>query len=734
MKKLLLLLLSFVAVLGMSAEEVTLDFSNPATFGYAVPEAGKYTQVATGESVTDSPISIGVTYTTGNGLRFFANTNSGVVNLRAYVGSTMTIEAGGATITKIVINGSNLGSSYLTGENYADGTWEGSATSVVLNCIKSTVQMNTLTVTYEGGTTKTVKKPTFGGDFSFKESTQATLSAEEGCKIYYSYDQGDFDNVEDDCILYTAPITLTATTILYAQAIDAEGNKSQIASQQYSKVSAMTIAEVMAAASGTNVEVEATVVALCQKGAVIGDETGYMYYYANKLPELAIGDKAVFSGAISAYGGFNQMPENTVVAKSGTTSVSYPTATTLDGAGIDAWVAAPQIQYVTYTGKLSISGTYYNVEVEGATAKGSIIVPTAEVLGEITNGSTVTVTGFAMYTSGSTTKYINTIATSIQLKSAPQPEKVDHITIQEFLEKADPETTYELTGKVTEIKNTNYGNLYIEEDGVSLYLYGVTSPGKTFAELGISVGDMLTVKGKYTTYQETPQISNAEFVKVEKGEAEKITVATLAEFTNGGFETWTDGKLNQWQPRTTAGGATLEQSSDAHSGNYSVLVKGATSNKRLGSTEIRVSAGWYTYTIYAKAAAETGAARPGYVPVTLNEDETAFNSLTGKEYVYFADATAVTNAEWTKIQYTFQLEEDAIISILVMNPKNSGDVLIDDAELRTATEEEIIAAGVSALTTDNGRQTTDKIYDLQGRSVKAATRGLFIQNGVKVLR
>ncbi len=43
-------------------------------------------------------------------------------------------------------------------------------------------------------------------------------------------------------------------------------------------------------------------------------------------------------------------------------------------------------------------------------------------------------------------------------------------------------------------------------------------------------------------------------------------------------------------------------------------------------------------------------------------------------------------------------------------------------------------AGINELTTDNGQQTTDKIYDLQGRSVNTAVRGLYIQNGSKVLR
>lgn len=42
--------------------------------------------------------------------------------------------------------------------------------------------------------------------------------------------------------------------------------------------------------------------------------------------------------------------------------------------------------------------------------------------------------------------------------------------------------------------------------------------------------------------------------------------------------------------------------------------------------------------------------------------------------------------------------------------------------------------GIRAVTTDNGQRTAGRVYDLQGRGVNAAVRGLYIQNGSKVLR
>ncbi|MBQ2460340.1 MAG: hypothetical protein II505_06665, partial [Bacteroidaceae bacterium] len=61
--------------------------------------------------------------------------------------------------------------------------------------------------------------------------------------------------------------------------------------------------------------------------------------------------------------------------------------------------------------------------------------------------------------------------------------------------------------------------------------------------------------------------------------------------TNGNFESWTDGQPDHWKSTNTASNATLEQSTDAHAGSYAVVVKNATSNKRLAYKELALKAG-----------------------------------------------------------------------------------------------------------------------------------------------
>jgi len=150
--------------------------------------------------------------------------------------------------------------------------------------------------------------------------------------------------------------------------------------------------------------------------------------------------------------------------------------------------------------------------------------------------------------------------------------------------------------------------------------------------------------------------------------------------SNGDFENWTNGQPNNWATTSTAGNATLSQSTDAHSGSYSVQVTGSSSaNKRLGYKETTLPAGTYTVKFYAKAATSGGASvRPGYVVVS---DGTVQGS-----YIYGEYTNGLTNSAWTEVTHTFTLESETSLCLVIMNSKNpGGNVLIDDFTLTDGT-------------------------------------------------
>lgn len=149
---------------------------------------------------------------------------------------------------------------------------------------------------------------------------------------------------------------------------------------------------------------------------------------------------------------------------------------------------------------------------------------------------------------------------------------------------------------------------------------------------------------------------------------------------NGSFEDWNDNT-----PDAIGGGswnnATISQSTDAHTGNYSVAVAGvANSNKRLGTKTYVLAPGTYTFSVYVKAnGADAGHCRLGYVPIVDGQ------AVTNK-YSYESAAASAAPAEWTPRVYEFTLTEQTEVAFVVMNHKdgNGASFLVDDMSLVAA--------------------------------------------------
>lgn len=113
-----------------------------------------------GKSVTQSPITISFSAGTGNDPLFWQTTTSGTYQVRMYNGNSVTISAAsGYTIKAITASGSNVGGN--TYWNSDDGVLNGgvsdaSLTTKTFRCIKSTVQINSITVTYVADCDKSV--------------------------------------------------------------------------------------------------------------------------------------------------------------------------------------------------------------------------------------------------------------------------------------------------------------------------------------------------------------------------------------------------------------------------------------------------------------------------------------------------------------------------------------------------------------------------------------------------
>ena len=108
-----------------------------------------------------------------------------------------------------------------------------------------------------------------------------------------------------------------------------------------------------------------------------------------------------------------------------------------------------------------------------------------------------------------------------------------NITVAQFLELKDTNTEYQLTGKITRVVNTTYGNFDLTDATGTVLVYGLLTPdGKTqqqWAAAGLKVGDIITVKGKYKNYNGTDEMENATYVSHKAVAVDKTALEFAAE-------------------------------------------------------------------------------------------------------------------------------------------------------------------------------------------------------------
>lgn len=96
-------------------------------------------------------------------------------------------------------------------------------------------------------------------------------------------------------------------------------------------------------------------------------------------------------------------------------------------------------------------------------------------------------------------------------------------TVAEFLAAATGDTWYQLTGTITNLQTSDYGNFDLVDETGSVYVYGITvapvaKNDKSFPKLGLKEGDKVTLIGKRADYKGTPQVGGpAYYISHEAG-------------------------------------------------------------------------------------------------------------------------------------------------------------------------------------------------------------------------
>lgn len=240
------------------------------------------------------------------------------------------------------------------------------------------------------------------------------------------------DNAKGNFYFTSAPfelaagstLTVTITTgdgestivknITEASAFEAgKVNHINVTVEEIETIEYLTVAEALAVANESIVNVQGLVTAVNSRGCVLSDETGYVYIYNGSNLNVEVGDYIKVTGTRGEYNDADQIEGPSVIVVSSGNPVSYPEPIVLDGSAADSFVSSPKAGYVQITGELSVSGSYYNVIITGAgSAQGSISYPRDSDAIKQYDGTTVTVSGYYVGISGS--RYLNIMLTDIK--------------------------------------------------------------------------------------------------------------------------------------------------------------------------------------------------------------------------------------------------------------------------------------------------------------------------------
>ena len=233
MKKLSFFLMAMLFSVMSFAAEATIDFSSQ--------------NIANQTAMSTVQVNDDVTITFAGGgnsnvPKYYTNGTA----VRMYPKNSFTVTTTTGKLTKIVITfGSSDGTVSIASNvgSYASGTWTGEDASVILTVDPTATSGNrriqAITVTYGEVADNYVAAPSISGDVNFIESTEVSIAAGEGLKVYYTLDGTDPTNASTE---YTAAFEVTETTTVKAIAYNGE-NASEVASQTFSKAIQVTCAE-----------------------------------------------------------------------------------------------------------------------------------------------------------------------------------------------------------------------------------------------------------------------------------------------------------------------------------------------------------------------------------------------------------------------------------------------------------------------------------------------------------
>ena len=186
----------------------------------------------------------------------------------------------------------------------------------------------------------------------------------------------------------------------------------------------------------------------------------------------------------------------------------------------------------------------------------------------------------------------------------PDDPTVKEVTIEEFIAaEVSDNVWYQLTGTILSIDNDYYGNITIQDETGSVYVYGLTKTkvdknDNSFSSIGLSEGDIVTLVGTRDEHNGEAQVGGpAYYISHEEGELPDDPALIEGTAGDGVYE----GNIDLSQPSAVSTDAKCEASTFVIDGEKYIGMKLGTS-KAAGSYSFNLGmTGSATLTMYAVA-------------------------------------------------------------------------------------------------------------------------------------
>ena len=314
------------------------------------------------------------------------------------------------------------------------------------------------------------------------------------------------------------------------------------------EASSATCAEVNAGADGKTYRVKGTVTTIANTtygNWYLQDKTGTVYVYGTLDKEgktknftslgIEVGDIVEVEGPKKTYSGTVELVDVTVLsiekwmAKLIGEDITQPKAGgTFDvkiaykGKGCMVTIPEDAQEWISYTSMDYVPGIPSKLEQNPADTA-IVHFTCAENMGNVRETTLQFISEMYDANQGST------VSTTVKVKVS-QDGAVRDVTCAEFLAMEENGPQVRITGVISKVANTTYGNIYVKDATGEVYVYGVLTPegeSKKFDTLGLTEGCVVTLQGTKSSHKGNPQMSNGTYVS-------HIGVKTLslAEFKN----------------------------------------------------------------------------------------------------------------------------------------------------------------------------------------------------------